>query len=225
MARWFKPVHSSARRLLRTRPAAIPLLACTGGGLLSLAVGIAGATIAAGAAADLAGELIGGGLTAPVILDGASGGGGRGDRGGAWAGLATGMVLCVLGGGATLSFVAAGVPHDISVDRETGDVLIHRHPLRNLRIPRRHLRHVRVTGRTNRSGRPVLIVRLAARGRRVPILVDGGRDMDRLLARVRGHAEGLAEVLGLPLVLEGWARDPGHDPGTGRGPDRESSYD
>lgn len=193
----------------------LPLLGCVAGAAIGGMMGLAGATIAAGAAVDLLGAGAGA----------ADAGATRHDAGGVWAALASGMALCVMGAGAMLSFVAAGVPHELSQELDSGDVLVRRHPMRDVRIPRRRLRHVRVVGRTNRSGRLVLVVVLAVRGRRIPVLVDSGRDMEALLARVLGHAEGLAEVLRIPLVLEGWARDPGHDPGRGQPMVDQSAYD
>jgi hypothetical protein len=84
---------------------------------------------------------------------------------------------------------------------------------------------VRVTGASNRSGRPSIVVRLAARGRRIALLVDAGGDLDVLRRRVLRHAEGLAETLDVPLVLEGWARDPGRAPGTGPPPADRPGWD
>ena len=224
MPDWFRSPRPATRRLLRTRPAAMPLLACLGGGLLSALAGLVGATIAAGAAIDLVAGGMSAGLSESGLAAPAAGAEARAS-GGAWAALATGMAICVVSGGAMLSFVAAGVPHEIALDVDTGDVLVRRHPLRELRIPRRRLRHVRVTGASNRSGRPSIVVRLAARGRRVPLLVDGGSDLEVLRSRVLGHARGLAEALGVPLVLEGWARDPGRRPGTGERADGPPGWD
>ncbi len=193
MVDWFRSGGGDRRTLLRTRPAAAAVALCLIGGGLAVAGGLAGAVVAVEALGEL--------LRA-----------GRGDRAAAWSGLATGMILCVLGGGAALGFLGAGVPHEVARDPATGDLLVRRHPLRDERIAASRLRCVRLLGTSDRSGRPVILAWVVAGRRRILLLRDGGRDLDAVLARVAPHAARLAASLDVPVERIGWAADPGRDP-------------
>lgn len=203
MVYWFGTRDAARGRLLRTRPAALAAGLCGLGGLLAFGVGLAGAVIAAGAMGEVLGPP-------------------GGDRAAAWSGLATGMILCVLGGGAGLGFLAAAVPHEVRLDPATGDLLVRRHPLRDQRIAAARLRCVRLVGSSDRSGRPVILAWIVAGRRRILLVRDGGRDFDAVLARVAPHAEALAASLGVPVERAGWAADPGRDPG--RDPAMDGSF-
>ena len=204
MLDWFRSGDGDRGALLRTRPAAATVAICLVGGVLALAAGLAGAVVAIQA-------------TGEVLHPG------RGDRAAAWSGLATGMTLCVLGGGAGLGFLGAAVPHEVVRDPGTGDLLVRRHPLRDQRIAASRLRCVRLLGTSDRSGRPVILAWVVAGRRRVPLLRDGGRDLGAVLERVAPHVARLADSLGVPVERAGWAADPGSVPGRvpGRDPGRD----
>lgn len=179
---------ATTERLVRTRP---PATAIVIGATVAVATGLV-------SAAALWGVV---GVVRRLLGDPADAGN--------WVTLTLLAGLTTFAVAVTRTLVASVLPMELHLDPRRDRVELWRPPFAPIRITRSAIREVRVSGRRTRGGRGRVTVRLVTRRRRHVLIVDSSRDWDAVLARTHAVASAIADRIGVGVVTEGWARDPG----------------